>query len=135
MLESNSTVLLQELHNKQIIIEKPLDNISSNNNKMKTLKHIFENPKQKVQHQEVQQEKLLEIIPQTIKETGPTQKVSRSNADKNKEPRKKVMILGHLMVKGLKKYGLSRKQNDKVSFSGYTTEDMLDIFKPAFKPA
>ena len=135
MLESNSTVLLQELHNKQIIIEKPLDNISSNNNKMKTLKHTFENPKQKVQHQEVQQEKLLEIIPQTIKETGPTQKVNRSNADKNKEPRKKVMILGHLMVKGLNKYGLSRKQNDKVSFSGYTTEDMLDIFKPAFKPA
>ena len=47
--------------------------------------------------------------------------------DKNKEPSKKVMILGDQMVKDLNEYGLSKNQ----SFSGYTTEDMLDIVKPA----
>ena len=42
------------------------------------------------------------------------------------------MILGDSMVKGLNEYGLSKKRNVKVqSFSGYTTEDMLDIAKPA----
>ena len=36
------------------------------------------------------------------------------------------------MVKGLNEYGLSKNQNVKVQgFSGYTTEDMLDIAKPA----
>ena len=36
------------------------------------------------------------------------------------------------MVNGLTKYGLSQNQNVKVqSSSGYTTEDMLDIVKPA----
>ena len=44
------------------------------------------------------------------------------------------MILGDSMVKGLNEYGLSRNQNVKVqSFSGYTTEAMLDIVKPAVK--
>ena len=93
--ESNSSFLLQELHNKQIIIEKLLDNIPSNSHKVKTVKHLSENKKQKVQqHQEKQQEKLLKAVGQTIKETDLQQKVNRSNADKNKEPRKKVMILG-----------------------------------------
>ena len=42
------------------------------------------------------------------------------------------MILGDLIVKGLNEYGLSKKQNVKVqSFSGYATEDMLDMVKPA----
>ena len=133
LLESNSSFLLQELHNKQRIIEKILDNIpSSNSNKAKTVQHPSENRKQKVQHQEKQQEKLLETIRQTIKETAPPQKVNRSNADKNKEPRKKVMILGDSIIKGLNEYGLSKNPNVKVqSFSGHTTEDMLDIVKPA----
>ena len=40
------------------------------------------------------------------------------------------MILGDSVVKSLNEYGLSKKQNIKVqSFSGYTTEDMLDIVK------
>ena len=101
LLESNSTFLLQELHNKQIIIEKILGNISSNSDKVKTVKHLSENQKQKVQHQEKQQEKLLETVRKSIKETDPPQKVNRNNVDKNKEPRKKVMILGDSMVKGL----------------------------------
>ena len=54
--------MLQKLHNKQIIVEKLLDNISSNSDKVKTIKHIFENQKLKVQHQEKQQEKLLETV-------------------------------------------------------------------------
>ena len=38
------------------------------------------------------------------------------------------MVLGDSMVKGLTEYGLSKNQNVKVqSFSGNTTEDMLDI--------
>ena len=97
LLENNSTFLLQKLHNKQIIVEKLLDNISSNSDKVKTIKHSFENQKQKVQHQEKQQEKLLQTVRQTIKETDPPQKVNRSNADKNKEPRKRVMVLCDLM--------------------------------------
>lgn len=71
MLESNSFFLLQELHNKQIIIEKRLDNILSNSDKVKAVKHPSEDQKQKVQHQEKQQEKLLETFRQTIKETDP----------------------------------------------------------------
>ena len=89
LLESNSSFLLQELQNKQIIIEKLLGNIPSNNDKVKTVKHLSENQKQKVEHQEKQQEKLLETVLQTIKETNPSRKVNRSNVDKNKEPRKK----------------------------------------------
>ena len=54
MLESNSFFLLQELHNKQIIIEKRLDNILSNSDKVKAVKHPSEDQKQKVQHQEKQ---------------------------------------------------------------------------------
>ena len=50
LLESNSTFLLQELHNKQIIIEKLLNNISSNSDKMKVVKHLSENQKQKVEN-------------------------------------------------------------------------------------
>ena len=57
LLESNSSFLLQKLHNKQIIIEKLLDNISSNTDKVKTVKHLSENQKQKVYHHEKQQEK------------------------------------------------------------------------------
>ena len=71
MLESNSFFLLQELHNKQIIIEKRLDNILSNSDKVKAVKHPSEDQKQKVQHQEKQQEKLLETFRQTIKEIDP----------------------------------------------------------------
>ena len=42
------------------------------------------------------------------------------------------MIHGDSMVKGLNEYGLSKKRNVKAqSFSGYTTEDMLHIGKPA----
>ena len=100
LLENNSTFVLQKLHYKQIIVEKLLDNISSNSDKVKTIKHIFENQKLKVQHQEKQQEKLLETVWQTIKETDPPQKVNRSNAEKNKEPRKRVMVLCDSMVKG-----------------------------------
>ena len=41
------------------------------------------------------------------------------------------MILGDSMIKGSNEYGLSKNQNVKVQiFSGYTTEDMLDIAKP-----
>ena len=58
--------------------------------------------------------KILETIRQTIKQTDPPQKVNRSNADRNKEPRKKVMILGDSMVEGLNEYGLSKKQNVKI---------------------
>ena len=91
-----------------------MDNIPSNNDKVKTVEHLSENQKQKVQHQEKQQEKLLETVQQTIKETDPPRKVNRSNADKNKEPRKKVMILGDSMLKGLNEYGLSKNQNVKI---------------------
>ena len=99
---------------------------------MKTVKHLSENKKQKVQHQGKQQEKLLETVRQTIKKNDSPKKVNRSNADKKKEPRKKVMNLGDSMVKDLNEHGLSENQNLKVqSFSGYTTEDMLDIVKPA----
>ena len=109
-----------------------MDSIPSSSDKVKTVKHLSKNQKQKVQHQEKQQEKLLKTVRQTIKETDPSQKVNRSNADKNNERRKKVMTLGDSLVKGLKEYGLSKKQNVKVqSFSGYTTENMLDIVKPA----
>ena len=109
-----------------------MDNIPPNSDKVKTVKHLSENQKQRVQYQEEQQEKLRETNRQAIKETDPPQKVNRSNADKNKEPRKKVMILGDAIVKGLNEYGLSKQQNVKVqSFSGYTTETMLDIVKPA----
>ena len=41
------------------------------------------------------------------------------------------MILGGSIVKGLNEYGLRKKQNVKIRFSGYTTEDMLDSVKPA----
>ena len=56
--------------------------------------HISENQKKKVQHQEKQQGKLLETVWSTIKETDPSLKTNKNNADKNKEPRKKVMIHG-----------------------------------------
>ena len=62
LLESNSSFLLQELHNQQIIIEKLMDNIPSKIGKVETVKHLSENQKQKVQHQEKQQEKLLENV-------------------------------------------------------------------------
>ena len=98
-------------------------NIPFNSNKVKTVKHLSENQKQKIQYEENQQYKLLETVWQTIKETDPPQKVNRINADKNSQPRKKVMILGDSMVQGLNEYGLSKNQNVKVqSFSGYTTE-------------
>ena len=83
-----------------------MDNIPSNSDKVKTIKHLSENQTQKVQHQEKQQEKLLETVRQTIKEIDLPQKVNRSNADKNKEPRKKVVIPGNSMEKGLNEYGL-----------------------------
>ena len=82
--------MCQPVLNKQRIIEKILDNIPSNSNKAKTVQHPSGNRKQKVQHQEKQQEKLLETIQQTIKETAPTQKVNRSNADKNKNLERKL---------------------------------------------
>ena len=94
MLESNSSFLLQELQNKQIIIEKLLENIPSNSDNMKTVKNLSENKRQKVQHREKQQEKLLETIQKTIEQTDQPQKVNRNNADKNKEPKKKDTILG-----------------------------------------
>ena len=87
-----------------------MNNIPSNNDKVKTVEHISENQKQKVQHPEKQQEKLLETVRQTIKETDPPRKVNRSNADINKEPRKKVMILADSVLKGLNEYGLSKNQ-------------------------
>ena len=74
LLGSNSSFLLQELHNKQIIIQKLLDNIHFNNDKKKTVKYLSENKKQKVQHQDKQQEKLLETVRQTIKKTDPPKK-------------------------------------------------------------
>ena len=60
---------------------------------MKTVKHLSENQKWKVQHQEKQQEKLLGTVRQTIKQTDTPQKMNRSNANKKKEPRKKFLIL------------------------------------------
>ena len=65
-----------------------MDSIPSNSDKVKTVKHLSENQKQKVQHQEKHQEKLLETVRQTIKETDPPQKVDRSNADKKKRTQK-----------------------------------------------
>ena len=51
---------------------------------------------------------------------------------KRKEPRKKVIIFGDSVAKSLNQFGLSKNQNVKVQgFSEYTTEDMLDIVKPA----
>ena len=42
------------------------------------------------------------------------------------------MILGDSIIKGLNEYELSKNQNVKVQrFSGHTTEDMLDIVRPA----
>lgn len=41
LVESNSFFLLQELHNKQITVEKRLVNVSSNSDKVKFLKHLF----------------------------------------------------------------------------------------------
>ena len=76
--------MLQELLNKQIIIEK-------------------------------QQENLLETVRGTIKETDPPQIITKSKVGKNKEPRKKAMILGDSIVKGLNEYGLSKNQNIKVT--------------------
>ena len=90
LLESNNSCMLHELHNKQIITEKLLANIPSNSDKVKTVKHLSESQKQKVQHQEKQQEKFLETVRQTIKETDPPEKVNRSNADNSKEPLKKL---------------------------------------------
>ena len=69
-----------------------------NSEKAKTVKHISENQKQKIQHQKKQQEKLPETVRQTINETDPSQKINISNAGKNKEPKKKVMILGDWML-------------------------------------
>lgn len=40
--EINSSFLLQELHNKQIITERLLDNIAFNSDKGKTVKHFTE---------------------------------------------------------------------------------------------
>ena len=60
---------------------------------MKTVKHLSENQKQKVQHQEKQQEKLLENVWQTIKETEAPQKVDRASADKTKNPERKLWFL------------------------------------------
>ena len=50
MLESNSSFLIQELQNKQITTEKHLDNNPSNSEKVKTVKHLSKNQKQKVHH-------------------------------------------------------------------------------------
>ena len=80
MLESNARFVTRTT--QQILIEKLLDNIFP---KIK---------KKKVQHQEKQQGKLLETVRSTIKETDPSLKTNKNNADKNKEPRKKVMIHG-----------------------------------------
>ena len=52
--------LLQELHSKEIIIEKLLDSIPSNSDKVENVKHLSDNQKQKVLHKENEQEKLLE---------------------------------------------------------------------------
>ena len=73
---------------QQIIIENVLGNIPPKSEKVKTVKHVSENQKQKVQHQEKQQEKPLDKPSRK-----PTHHKNKSNADKNKEPRKKVMIL------------------------------------------
>ena len=54
LLEINGTFLLQELHKKQIIIERLLGNISANSDKVKTAKLPSENQKQKLQDQEKQ---------------------------------------------------------------------------------
>ena len=54
LLEINGTFLLQELHKKQIIIERLLGNISANSDKVKTAKLPSENRKQKLQDQEKQ---------------------------------------------------------------------------------
>ena len=65
----------------------------------------------------------------------PITKNKKSNADKNKDPRKKVMILGDWIVIVSNEYGLSKYHNVKVNvfqdtphifrihhvFSGYTT--------------
>ena len=110
---------------QQAIIEKHLNNISSNSNKVKIVKNLSENQKQEVQHDKKQNWKLLENVRQIIKRTDTPQRVNKSNADQNKEPRKKVIILVDLIVKGLNENDLSKNLNVKVqSFLGYTTEDV-----------
>ena len=92
---------------------------------MKIVKNLSENQKQEVQHDKKQNWKLLENVRQIIKRTDTPQRVNKSNADQNKEPRKKVIILVDLIVKGLNEYDLSKNLNVKVqSFLGYTTEDV-----------
>ena len=63
-----------------------MDSIPSNSDNMRTVKHLSENQKQKVQHQE----KLLETVRQTIKETDPPQKGNRSNTDKTKNSKRQL---------------------------------------------
>ena len=67
MLDENtlflqSKFLLQELHKGQTILKKLLDNILSNSDQVKTVKHLFENQKQKVQHEEKEQKNYLKLF-------------------------------------------------------------------------
>ena len=66
-----------------------MDSIPSNSDNMRTVKHLSENQKQKAQHQE-KQEKLLETVGQTIKETDPPQKGNRSNTNKTKNSKRQL---------------------------------------------
>ena len=99
---------------QQIIIENVLGNIPPKSEKVKTVKHVSENQKQKVQHQEKQQEKPLDKPSRK-----PTHHKNKSNTDKNKEPRKKVMILNGRMVTVLNEFGLSKNHNVKGAYIKY----------------
>ena len=95
MLESISSLLLQELPKKQLIIEKLLSDIPSNSN---TAKHLSRNQKQKVQEESVK-------------------------AMVTKKERRKEVVSWRFNGKWLHEYGLSKNQSSKVQmFSGYTTE-------------
>ena len=57
-----SKFLLQELHKGQTILKKLLNNILSNSDQVKTVKHHFENQTQKVQHEEKEQKNYLKLF-------------------------------------------------------------------------
>ena len=69
---------------------RTLDDISSNRNKMYTVKHLSKNQKQEVQHKEKQLEKLLESVRQVIKETDPYKESAKAMQTKTKNSERKL---------------------------------------------
>ena len=60
-----------------------MDSITSNTDKIKTVKPSPGKVTQKVQHQEKQQEKLLDSVRESIKEIDPPQRIKKINVEKN----------------------------------------------------